>query len=61
LAETLRKQLNVDPKLIEGAGGVFEVHLEGNLIWSKLEKGRFPEHSEVVESIRGATGNGHRS
>ena len=55
MAETLKKQLNVEPKLIQGSGGVFEVRLNGTLIWSKHDMGRFPEHPEVVEKIKAVT------
>ncbi len=39
------------PKLIEGSGGVFDVHVEGTQIWSKQDVGRFPEHDEVLDKI----------
>jgi selT/selW/selH-like putative selenoprotein len=41
----------VDSKLIEGAGGVFDVHVNGTQVWSKHDVGRFPEHHEVLEKI----------
>ncbi len=34
--------------LIPSDGGRFEVSVEGELIFSKLEKGRHPEEGEVV-------------
>jgi len=37
--------------MIEGSGGVFDVHVNGTQIWSKHEQGRFPEHREVLEKI----------
>lgn len=43
----------MDAKLIEGAGGVFDVHANGTQIWNKHEVGRFPEHDEVLDKIRG--------
>ena len=39
--------------MIEGSGGVFDVTADGKLIWSKHEKGRFPEHKEVLDPLRG--------
>lgn len=39
------------PKLIEGSGGVFDVHVDGTQIWSKQDVGRFPEHDEVLGKI----------
>ena len=41
--------------MIEGSGGVFDVHVDGTQIWNKLDVGRFPEHSEVLDKIRSAT------
>ena len=50
----LEKQFpKIDVELIQSGGGVFEVVHEGELIFSKKKLGRFPEHSEIVDSIRG--------
>lgn len=37
--------------MIEGSGGVFDVHVNGKQIWHKKETGRFPEHDEVLDRI----------
>ena len=37
--------------MIEGAGGIFDVRLDGDLIFSKHQTGRFPEHGEVLEKL----------
>ena len=37
--------------LVKGSGGVFEVTLDGALIFSKKQQGRFPELREVLEQI----------
>ena len=43
-------------KLVEGSGGVFEVTVDGTLVFSKKKLGRHAEPGEVVELIRsGAT------
>jgi selT/selW/selH-like putative selenoprotein len=39
--------------MIEGSGGVFDVHVDGTQIWSKGDIGRFPEHNEVLDKIKG--------
>lgn len=36
---------------MKGAGGIFEVVLDGRTIFSKHETGRFPEPGEVLERI----------
>ena len=35
------------PALIKGMGGVFNVRLDGELLYSKKSVGRFPEPGEV--------------
>ncbi|PTY04897.1 selenoprotein [Opitutaceae bacterium EW11] len=35
-----------------GTGGIFEVHADGALIWSRKEKGRFPEITELKQLVR---------
>jgi selenoprotein W-related protein len=38
--------------LIPGSGGVFEVCIDGETIWSRKERGRFPESRELKQLIR---------
>jgi len=40
--------------LIEGGGGIFDVKADGRLVFSKFETGRFPEHDEILRSLKGA-------
>jgi selT/selW/selH-like putative selenoprotein len=47
----LKKQRGIDATLIKGGSGQFEVVLDGNLIFSKKQLGRFPEHREILEKI----------
>ena len=35
-----------------GTGGIFEVHLNGELLYSRKEKGRFPESKELKQLVR---------
>ena len=49
MAAALKDQFNVESKLIEGSGGVFEVRVDGDLVFSKKIAGRFPEDSEIIE------------
>ena len=39
-------------KLIEGKDGVFEVVIDGGLVFSKRQIGRFPDDGEVAGIIR---------
>ncbi len=38
--------------LVPGSGGVFEVRVNGKVIWSRKEKGRFPEITELKQLVR---------
>ena len=42
----------VNVEIVEGSGGVFEVTVEGSLIYSKKKTGRFPKKGEVVGLIK---------
>ena len=39
-------------RLIPSDGGRFEVTLDGELIYSKLKTGDFPQNKEILEQIR---------
>jgi selT/selW/selH-like putative selenoprotein len=52
LEAELRKNFqNIDIRLISSGGGVFEVQLDKQLIFSKKSLGRFPKQSEIVDII----------
>jgi selenoprotein W-related protein len=38
--------------LVPGTGGVFEIRLDGELIWSRKDEGRFPDAKEVKQRVR---------
>ena len=38
--------------LVPAGGGVFEVRVDGDLVWSKKQQGRFPETKELKQLIR---------
>lgn len=51
MAAVLKKNRGIDPELIRGSGGVFEVKVDGKLIFSKKVAGRFPEEDEILEFL----------
>jgi selT/selW/selH-like putative selenoprotein len=54
LADELRKHSSdIEVELIKGGGGAFEVCRDGELVFSKLRTGRFPEPDEII-AILGA-------
>jgi len=38
--------------LVPGSGGVFEVRVDGDILWSRAEQGRFPELKELKQRLR---------
>jgi selenoprotein W-related protein len=38
--------------LVPGTGGVFEVRVGDELIWSRADKGRFPEMKDLKQLVR---------
>jgi len=48
---TFEKELG-EVALIPGAGGIFEVRLEGKLIFSREQQRRFPESKELKQLVR---------
>lgn len=35
-----------------GFGGIFEIHLNDELLWSRAREGRFPEAREIKQRVR---------
>lgn len=38
--------------LCPGSGGVFEVRVDGDVVWSRKDEGRFPELPELKRRVR---------
>jgi selenoprotein W-related protein len=53
VAARIQKDLGVEPELIKGDQGIFDVAKDGELVYSKHETGRFPEPEEVVTLLGG--------
>lgn len=56
MAAAIKDKTGVDVKMIEGGGGIFDVKVDGKLIYCKKETGRFPEHAEVLDQLDGPAG-----
>ena len=52
LAEELKKEFDIESKLVEGETGSFNVFINDELIFSKYEEGRFPDSGEIVQKIK---------
>ena len=41
----------LDTTLVQGDRGVFDVVVDGDLVFSKHQRGRFPSGSEIIRAI----------
>ena len=48
---TTYKQKIKELKLIPGGGGCFELSLNGELVYSKLKTGQFPDEEQMIETV----------
>lgn len=48
----IKKEFDIEPALIKSGGGAFEVKVDGDLIYSKLSTGRFPDDDEIISAIK---------
>ena len=54
MAAELEQAGAAEVKLVKGSGGVFDVVVDGRLLFSKHETGRFPEPGELPRLVKGA-------
>ena len=52
LLTTFADELGSVTLLPDATGGVFEIRLDGKLLWSRREKGRFPDIKELKQLVR---------
>ena len=53
MAADIEAEIGVEPELIRGGGGIFDVTVDGKRIYSKQAVGRFPESEEILAQLRG--------
>ena len=51
MAAAVRTAKGVSVELVKGSGGTFLVTVEGRVLFSKLEEGRFPDDDEIIEQL----------
>jgi selT/selW/selH-like putative selenoprotein len=56
LQEAIKKEFGHTATLEGGHSGVFDVRLDGTLVYSKDETFRFPTNEEIFTAIRGHQG-----
>jgi selT/selW/selH-like putative selenoprotein len=52
LAATIKSETGVESELVCGGGGIFDVVVDGDTIFSKHDSARFPEPDEILSKIR---------
>ena len=52
LLSTFGEELGSVTLIPDDTGGVFEIRIDGRLLWSRSEKGRFPEIKELKQTVR---------
>jgi selenoprotein W-related protein len=50
LLSTYKQQIK-DLKLIPSGGGCFELTVDGDLLYSKLKTGKFPDEKALVDAV----------
>ncbi len=51
LADAIKSSFGINCQLIKGGGGVFDVVVDGNLVYSKDETGVFPDNEQLLGKI----------
>ena len=54
LQAAIKDKYGMTPSLREGAGGIFEVSIDGSTVYSNQETYRFPENEEIFAKIDAA-------
>jgi len=52
LAAAIEAETGIEAELVRGGGGIFDVTVDGERIFSKQSVGRFPEAPEILERLR---------
>jgi selenoprotein W-related protein len=52
LLTTFAEELGSVTLIPDDTGGVFEIRLDGKLLWSRKEHGRFPDIKELKQLVR---------
>ena len=48
MAAEIARKFGVEPELIEGDKGIFDVIVDGEMIFSKFDVDRFPDDGEIA-------------
>ena len=56
MAEELKGSLALEPVLVEGSKGIFDIDVDGSLVFSKYQTKRFPDPGEVTRMLKDLKG-----
>ena len=52
LAAEIENKFGVKPELVPGHGGIYEVVVDGEIVFTNHSEGHIPEHEEVLQKIQ---------
>lgn len=53
MAAELKANMDVDAELVPGSGGVFDILVDGQVVYSKQSAGNnFPQNDTLIEQIK---------
>ena len=52
MAAELKNTFGFESELVKSSGGVFEIEINGKLLFSKASLGRFPDEGEVRNLVK---------
>jgi len=50
--DKIKNHMQINEELIASGGGVFEVKVDGDLVYSKKRTGQFPDEGKIVELLK---------
>ena len=56
MAAEIADRFGIEPELVQGDKGIFDVRVDGDLVFSKHAIGRFPQHGEIVDILAARPG-----
>ena len=52
MAARFEGAFGAEVELVAGGGGIFDVDVDGERVFSKFEVGNFPDHDALIASLR---------
>ena len=51
MAAAIKEAKGIEATLIAGRGGIFDVAIEGKVVYSKFDTDKFPTHEEIISQL----------